>query len=534
MFYDEAMLMKTLFQSACEIFKLRYKTLSENSISAELSVSEICTDSRKIQPGCLFVAIKGTKVDSHDFLNNDVFKNCAAVVVQDISKVPMGFLPLLIQVENSRQALDQLAAVFHGHPSRDLFCIGVTGTNGKTSTTYLIEAILNEAKISCGVLGTVDHHLFNQKWPTEVTTPDPVQLQSRLKEMRSAGANAIAMEVSSHALDQHRADGVQFDVAVFTNLTMDHLDYHQSMENYFAAKARLFDSVLGNSLKKNKFVVINSETEWGLKIKPTDSAKVIYYGKDGRDISYTIQKMNFTSTDVKFKTFKGNFDISFPMAGAHNLENAMAAIGAALAAEIPVPTVATALQNFFGVPGRLQLVNRAMKPAVLVDYAHTPDALERVLKTLNQVRTENKLPGRIVCVFGCGGDRDKAKRPIMMKSAFALADLIIVTSDNPRTEDPAQIIQDILAGLEVDTLNTHNLTSSKSIASNGSQKVQVIVDRGIAIAKAIEIANADDVVLIAGKGHEDYQIVGNTKIHFSDFEKANEAIAKHPLNKGGN
>lgn len=471
-------------------------------IPQDLKITSLAVDTRQVVAGSLFIAVKGLKADGHDYLRAASKNGAVAFVISDASKVPADLPGVVLQVPNTRPFVDLLAGKFYGEPSNDLFCAGITGTNGKTSTTYLIESLLNEGGIPCGVIGTVNHHLGAKVWPSEMTTPDALFLQSRLQEFREAGAKAVALEVSSHALDQKRADSVAFDVAVFTNLTRDHLDYHGSMEEYFAAKEKLFLDLLWRSPKKTR-AIVNTDDVWGRRLRIADPAQLWTYGVADADFQFRLLSQSFQRTTFHLKTPMGVRDFELPMGGFHNVQNAVAAIATALSAGLSLDLCVTSLAKFQGVPGRLQNVPSGTGVAVFVDYAHTPDALENVLRGLIEVRKRARSKARIWTVFGCGGDRDKGKRPLMAAMAQKYSDGVIATSDNPRTEDPADILKEISLGFTGD-----------------QSQIKKILDRREAIGEAIRQAAAGDVVLIAGKGHEDYQIIGTEKKHFSDFEVA--------------
>ncbi len=478
--------------------------------SMEDSVVGIFNDARLVQPQSIFVAIAGSRFDGHQFLADAVARGASALVVQDATHVPKNFKGVVVEVHDSRQAVNLLASAFYGHPSQQMFCVGVTGTNGKTSITYMVEALLNAGQMATGVIGTVDHHLLSKVWPSDMTTPDPISVQRRLREFVDAGAKAVAMEVSSHALDQKRVDGVSFDAAVFTNLTRDHLDYHGDMHSYMLAKQRLFNDLLQSSKKQNTFAIINVGDETGRKLLTAKKAGRWSYGSSDADFRHEVLQMGFSSTRFRLSCPHGNAEFCLSMAGEHNVLNAVAAIAVALAAGLTLDKCVEALQNFSGVPGRLQSVPGAKDLSVFVDYAHSPDALDNVLRSLQRVRADMKSRARIWTIFGCGGDRDKGKRPLMLEVALQLSDNVIVTSDNPRTEDPHSIIQDIVSEMH----------------SSSQLRVHVEVDRQKAIEDCIAKAQAGDVILIAGKGHEDYQIFGQTKTPFSDFKVATHALEK--------
>lgn len=474
----------------------------------EIEVTGVFNDARQVIPGSVFFAIPGSQVDGHSFIPDAIAKGAVALVVEDLAKVPVGFSGIVLQVPSSREALDLIASRFYLDPGQELFCVGVTGTNGKTSVTYMTEAILNAGKIPTGVIGTVNHHLGEKVWPSEMTTPDPIFLQRRLREFRTEGAMAVAIEVSSHALDQKRVDSVPFNTVIFTNLTRDHLDYHLTMDKYFEAKQRLFTDLLWKTEKSPCFAIINTADKYGRRLRVAEPAVLWTYGAKDSDLRYEILKMDFALTHFKVHTPGGQGEVRLPMSGVHNVMNALAALGAGLSAGLPLSLCITALEQFTGVPGRLQSVPNSKDLSVFVDYAHSPDALENVLVALNRVRESLQSSARIWTIFGCGGDRDKGKRPLMAQMAIKYSNEVIVTSDNPRTEDPGAIIQDILAGI--------------SIADKGM--VTVIEDRKEAIYKTIQRAQVGDVILIAGKGHEDYQIIGKEKFPFSDVKVAQEAL----------
>ncbi|MCB0406681.1 MAG: UDP-N-acetylmuramoyl-L-alanyl-D-glutamate--2,6-diaminopimelate ligase, partial [Bdellovibrionales bacterium] len=411
-------------------------------------VVNICRDSRDVVPGSVFVAISGYKVDGHEYISKAIENGAIGIVAESTAKIPKEYSGAVVIVTDTRVALQKLASHFYGNPASELFCVGVTGTNGKTTITYMVEAILNHYGWPTGVLGTINHHLGDHVWKSSLTTPDAVDLQRRLREFCALGAKAVVFEVSSHALSQYRVDEVPFDVTVFSNLSRDHLDYHLTMENYFHSKERLFTDVLAQSSKSEIFAVINQADEYGQKIFPTDRAHVFRYGERDVDISFTINKMDFQGSEFEIITSRGTVEVQLPIPGLFNIYNALAASGVGLAAHISLSKIAEALSEFQGVPGRLQRVplSDVCRPAIFIDYAHTPDALEKVLESLNEVRKASQSQGQIITVFGCGGDRDKGKRPIMGSLAEKYSDLIFITSDNPRTEDPEQIIQDVLVG----------------------------------------------------------------------------------------
>lgn len=481
----------------------------------EREVLHLTADTRRVQEGTVFVAVRGTKSDGHDHLAAAVDAGVIGLVVRTFEKVPSHFKGPVVIVPDTRAALDRLAAKFFGSPGDRLFCVGVTGTNGKTSTTYLVEHLLGKAGRATGVIGTVDHHLRDRVWKSDMTTPDPVALQGRLREFVDGGAQAAALEVSSHALDQRRADSVPFDAAIFTNLTRDHLDYHPDMESYFAAKNRLFSEVLANSRKRARFAIIRGDDPWSRKIQVPDGVTRWTFGAGFQaDFRYRVVQMDVRRTFFRLWSPWGENDFELPMPGEHNVQNAVGAIAAAAAAGIRPEESARYLPSFRGVPGRLQLVRGVVSRAVFVDYAHSPDALKNVLETLRTARAESDHEfARLWVVFGCGGDRDRGKRPEMARVAAAGADEVMVTSDNPRTEDPRAIIAEIMTGIPP--------------VERG--KIRQEPDRAVAIRRVLKEATPGDIVLIAGKGHEDYQIIGEDKHSFSDYLTAEAAAREEDL-----
>ena len=483
--------------SALPEFDKKQTELSENYLLRD--VSDLVQDHRKLVPGAVFVAIKGTGFDGHSVLREVCNQDTSAVIVEDSQKVPADFKGIVLEVENSRRSLSQLAARWSGDPTLALFTFGVTGTNGKTSCTYLMEHILNSYNVSCGVIGTIGHHLKEKKWSTDNTTPGPIELQARLHEMQIEGAKSIAMEVSSHALDQGRVDNIHFNTVLFTNLTLDHLDYHKSMQEYFLAKQRLFTDLLWETKKNPSFAVVNTDDDWGKKLKIAYPSGLWTYGQNKHaQWKFSEVVLGFTQTEFKLKCPFGEYKVLIPMSGLHNVYNVVGVIAAASTLGILPEMSITALRTFVGVPGRMQPVLNEKGINVIVDYAHSPDALENVLNSISKVKNVVG-QGRIITVFGCGGDRDKKKRPLMAAIAEKFSDQVIVTSDNPRTENPETIIEEIKSGF---------------INAN---RAMFITDRKKAIEKALSVAQQGDVVLIAGKGHEDYQIIGTEKNYFSDY-----------------
>lgn len=473
--------------------------------SGEVEITGIETDSRQVKAGDLFICLPGHTVDGHQFAAQAADQGAAALVVERKLEVD---LPQVI-VRDSRFAMAGLANAFYNQPSSRMKMIGVTGTNGKTTTTYLIETIMNDYGLKTGLIGTIQMKYDGQSFPMPRTTPEALELQRYLNDMANAGTECCVMEVSSHALEQGRVKGTDFRTAIFTNLTQDHLDYHHTMEEYRGAKG-LFFSRLGNAFAKDepsrKYAVLNADDEASAYFAKQTAAEVITYGL-GEDADIRASNISITAQGTSFHvdTFRGSADIAIRMVGKFNVYNAMAAIAAALLEGIPLEDIKNSLESVPGVDGRVEVVDEGQPYAVIVDYAHTPDGLENVLRTVNEFAE-----GRVLTVFGCGGDRDRTKRPIMGKIAAKYSDVVLVTSDNPRTEDPDLILKDIEAGLIEDGVPT--------------ESYKLIVDRRKAIEKAIEMASPGDVVLIAGKGHETYQLIAGEVLDFDDRIVAKDAI----------
>ncbi len=469
-----------------------------------VEISGIAHDSRDVTPGCLFVCLVGSKHDGHDYVHEAIQRGAHAVCVQADRADALHNLAPLLAVPDTRKALPHLAAAVHGHPSRELRLVGVTGTNGKTTTTQLIAAILQAGGLTSGVIGTLGARIGERELPSAHTTPEADHLQALLREMRAGGAQAVAMEVSSHALAQHRTDACAFDCAVFTNLTQDHLDFHKDMEDYYAAKRRLFTDYAEWS--PEGFVsVINVDDQWGRRLSGEASGRLLTYGVlNDADVSAKAIDARADSIRFRAKCPGGDFEARLPFGGQFQVYNALAAICAAVGMGVEAECIAAGLAAARPVPGRFEPVSNDRGFSVIVDYAHTPDGLANLLRAARSLK-----PRRILLVFGCGGDRDRGKRPQMGRLAAECADVAIVTSDNPRTEDPRAIIQDILAGM-----------------SGGAANLIVESDRREAIRRAIELAQEGDIVLIAGKGHETYQIVGSERLPFDDRQVAREVLGR--------
>jgi UDP-N-acetylmuramoyl-L-alanyl-D-glutamate--2,6-diaminopimelate ligase len=487
-------------------------------------VASICYDSRQCGPGSLFAAIPGLKEDGHAFIADAVNRGAGFIVHESEYLPPAGVTA--VRVRNSRRCLGILAKNFFGDPSAALCLIAIVGTNGKTTVTYLLEAILRAAGYSVGVLGTINYRYGGESFPAPNTTPESFEMQRILREMSDQGVTHCVAEVSSHAIDLRRVDDCTFDFGVFTNLTQDHLDYHGTMEAYYQAKKRFFSEVLPAGGKDHRRRMgVNCDDPWGRRLCKEVGAGAATYGLENPcDVSAAPFHLSAGGIDATLHYDNEHIAVASPLLGRFNLYNILAAVTAARALEIPGPVIGRGIEALAHVPGRLERVSTAGQPAVFVDYAHTDDALRRVLQNLSELRT-----GKIITVFGCGGDRDKGKRPLMGEAATTHSDLTIVTSDNPRSEDPLAIIGEIEKGIRVDKSKDIGDTEPNS----SSQRYLVIPDRRAAIAAAIGLAGVADIVLIAGKGHEDYQIIGSQKFPFDDRTIARGELSRWQRERGG-
>jgi UDP-N-acetylmuramoyl-L-alanyl-D-glutamate--2,6-diaminopimelate ligase len=466
-------------------------------------VSGLTADSRRVEPGDLFVAVPGFKQDARRFVPDAVARGARLVVTEG---EPLADLPVAqVLVPSARLALARLADAFHGHPSAALTLVGITGTNGKTTTSYLVEALLRARGLTTGIIGTIQYVVGTQTRPASQTTPEALEIQGMLAEMRGLGIGGVAMEVSSHALALSRVDGLDFDVAIFTNLTQDHLDFHGTLDEYRRAKRRLFE-LLAASPKPGRTAVVNADDPAGAAMVAGLDVPVLSFGlsPDAR-VRAVEHTSGLDGIRMTVDTPAGRLTLRSPLIGEHNVSNLLGAIAAGLALGLAPAVIAQALAAVGTVPGRFEQVQAGQPFLVVVDYAHTPDALERVLATARKIT-----PGRLGVVFGCGGDRDRTKRPIMGEIAARLADRAWATSDNPRSERPEAIIAEILAGVDRVT--------------GGRERCVTEPDRRRAIGAAIAWAAAGDTIVIAGKGHETYQIVGATVLDFDDRAVAREAL----------
>lgn len=482
-----------------------------------VEISSLTCDSRRVVPGTLFFALPGAVTDGHSFIDRAVEAGASAVVLEREDRAPAS-VPW-VKVADARHAMALMAARFNGQPTADRPLIGITGTNGKTTTSYIIEGILKECGIASAVLGTISYRFGDMVVAASHTTPESTELQEAFRKMADAGAGAFVMEVSSHALEQKRVDGSMFDLGVFTNLTRDHLDYHQTMERYRDAKMRLFRELLiPDSVKPVRRAVINLDDEYGGEFAAATSCPVVTYGlKDGADVTARALELTLGGISGQLVTPVGEIAFRSALLGRYNLSNILAAAAAGVAMGLPLEAVSRGITSHLTVPGRLERVHNDRGVICLVDYAHTGDALKNVLETLGEIAS-----GRIITVFGCGGDRDQGKRPVMGRLAGELSNLAVVTSDNPRTEAPDEIIRQVLAGLIPLRLRQYSVMD---LEDGFSEKGFVSVEnRREAIRLAARLARPGDILLLAGKGHEDYQITGKVKQHFDDREEAAAAL----------
>ena len=502
------MKLKALLKSIIDLHK-------SNKRIPDIEITSIHYHAQDVKKGGLFVAIPGLVVDAHDYIDEAVKRGAVAV----ISQKPINSDTIGIRVNNSRKALAAVSGQFFGNPSEKLCVIGITGTNGKTTTAYLVENILLAAGFTVGVIGTINRRYKGKIIESKITTPESLDLQRILKEMLHAGVTHVVMEVSSHAIDLCRVENCSFDVGVFTNLTRDHLDYHKNMELYWDCKKSFFKENLTFSSKKDKTVaVVNSDNKWGKDLLKSITIPFISVGYSQNDMvkpkSYSLDSSGVWG---QIDCLGNTFDFKSSLVGEHNLENILCAVGVGKAIKLPEYAIKKGIKRDLVVPGRLEKVSNDNGRSVFIDYAHTPDALEKVLLSLKPLTKR-----RIICVFGCGGDRDISKRPQMGEIACRFSNLAIITSDNPRTEPPEQIIEQILTGVNKSELHLYKAGELK----RGFQEHGYVVeaDRKKAIKLGIGAANVDDIILIAGKGHENYQIVGDKRAPFDDKNVAYNAL----------
>lgn len=471
----------------------------------EILINSICYNSSKCYEKSLFVAIKGNQVDGHSFIDSAIDKGASSIVCEKLPERINNSVCYLV-VENSRRALALLAHYWYDYPASQMKIFGITGTNGKTTITYILRAIFQNAGFSAGIIGTTGAFANEFQKLLNNTTPESLDLAQIFYEFQKRSVEYVAMEVSSHSLDQERVFGINFDCAIFTNLTQDHLDYHSSFEEYAKAKKKLFDELDSNSL-----AVVNSDDKLAKYIlTDTKSKKKILVGQNSNsDVQIFDEEIGISGSKFRLKLNspffpQQIFEVRTSLVGRFNIENVALAIVSAIAKGIPFQTIQKALDQFQGVPGRMQKIELKNGALGIVDYAHTPDALAKVLNACRQVLSEFKQKNnKLICIFGCGGNRDKEKRPIMGKIASSLADFVVITSDNPRTENPDKIIRQIYQGIDKEE----------------RKKVILISNRDEAIKYAVDLSKAGDIILVAGKGHEDYQVIGEVRYHFSDIEQ---------------
>ena len=473
------------------------------------AVTGVSYDSRTVTTGQVFVALRGQHADGTAFARQAIERGAAAIVSEQAA--PEGVRVPWAMVEDARLALAVIATTFYRDPSREMQVIGITGTNGKTTTAYLVASIFEAAGIRCGLLGTVAYRIGDVVHEATRTTPEAPDVQALLRQMVDEGCGACAMEVSSHALSLRRVDGMTFAAGVFTNLTRDHLDFHADMDEYFRAKRRLFEM-----LPRNAPSLLNLDDPRGSALIDAGGRPVTY--AIGRAADITPGPLSFSLDGLTFdvRTPRGTLHVRSTLVGRPNVYNILAAVSTATALDLPFDAIERGVQALAGVPGRFEMVSgKKDEVTEVVDYAHTDDALRNLLETARPLAA-----GRLITVFGCGGDRDRTKRPLMGAVAGRLSDLIVITSDNPRSEDPNRIIEEIQRGITADT------------RKDAGQRLLTIVDRGAAIAKAIELARPGDLVLVAGKGHEKYQVIGDRVLPFDDVAVAREALSRRRTNSG--
>ena len=480
----------------------------------DLEIKGLTSDSRAVKEGYLFVAVRGSRQDGHRYLAQAVQKGAHVLAVENIEGISGDVA--VIRLPDTRAALSEMAARFYNYPAKGINLIGITGTNGKTTTSYLLESILKEAGREVGVIGTINYRFRDKSFSSSLTTPEITDLMRIIKDMRDAGVTDVIIEVSSHSLDQGRTKGLNWSRALFTNFSRDHLDYHPSMEEYFKAKSRLFYS-LGEGLDKNGVkAAINMDDPKGKVLEKITKVSVVGYGL-GENCLIRAADMDIRPNGSTFRlvTPEGDTTVTSPLLGKLNVYNALGAAAIAFSLNIDLDIISRGIKRVNRVPGRLQPVKNSRGLSLFVDYAHTPDALEKVLQTLQPLTKE-----RLITVFGCGGNRDRGKRPEMGRIAGMYSDLVIITSDNPRNEDPAAIVNDIEPGVQEAGLRK---LESGILCQEKSYKI--VLNRREAIRDSVNMAKKEDTVLIAGKGHENYQIIGDKKIHFDDAEEVAAAAS---------
>lgn len=468
--------------------------------STAVPISQICCDSRQVERGSLFFALRGERLDGNRFVQAAIDRGAVVVVTDAVGDWSPGKVCLL-RVRDARQSMALAASAFHGHPSRALQLVGITGTNGKTTTSYVVHSIFQAQQQCAGLIGTIESLVGGRSTPSKNTTPELIDVQGFLAQVRDQGCRRAVMEVSSHALEMHRVDGCRFAVAVFTNLTRDHLDFHQTMDRYFDAKRKLF---FGTESDPPEWAVLNLDDDYGVRLATEVPTKKITYGvRQAADVRAGSIEFSFEGLRLTAQTPQGSIPIESTLAGTPNVYNILAAVACSIAMGVDMETIREGIRNLRSVPGRFEKVECGQPFTVVVDYAHTDDALRNVITTARGLTKH-----RVITVFGCGGERDRTKRPLMGEVAGRLSDFTVLTSDNPRSEDPLRIIADAVVGLQ-----------------RATDRYAVEPDRGDAIRRALEEAREGDIVVLAGKGHETYQVLSDRTVHFDDREVAREILS---------
>lgn len=484
--------------------------IESSSLVGDPEIHAVCYSSRDVTPGSLFVAMKGLKTDGYQYIPQALEKGAVAILAEK------PYDTKTVVVENAREILPIVSARFYQNPTEGIVLIGITGTNGKTTTSYLVESILQAAGYEVGVIGTINYRFQGNSYPNPMTTPESTDLQQILAQMKEQGVSRVVMEVSSHSVSLHRVDECAFDIGIFTNFSQDHLDYYETMDQYWDAKKRFFTDLLFQSPKKNRMAIVNGDDPKGKSLQEYLRIPYLVTGTNpSDDIAIEIDQHDLQGIQGSLLIEGNEIPFQSPLCGDYNIENILSAVGAAKALKIPSEKIVAGISNLKGIPGRLEKVENNQNRYVFVDYAHTPDALEHVIQTLRKLSSH-----RLICVFGCGGDRDTQKRPLMGEIASRLADLVILTSDNPRTEDPLTILADIEKGISKDIPKIN--TASTDISSKG---YKIIPDRKEAIYNAIQSSGENDIILIAGKGHENYQILKDQTIFFDDRIEAQKVLS---------
>lgn len=486
---------------------LKNVNYSDVSGNVHSEVMGLTSNSEEVRKGYMFCAIKGTNFDGHGFIGSAIQKGATSILAEDMPEHVQKDVTY-VKVKNTRENAPFIASNYYHNPSDDMTLVGVTGTNGKTTVTNLVDAIWKKENRKTGIIGTIENRYAGKISASSMTTPDSIELAKLLYDMKKSNVSNVCMEVSSHALDLNRVDGCSFDCAAFTNLSQDHLDYHASMDSYFNSKKKLFTQILKKSSKKNKFAVINADDHYGMELITETAGKKVIFSlvSDSTEVCSVSHKISRKGIEAELMVRGKKISISSNLIGAHNLYNILTAVAITSELGTSLSCIESAISENITIPGRLEKITSSSGFEIYIDYAHTPDALQNVLKTLQSLKKT-----RIITVVGCGGDRDEDKRGLMGQIACQLSDYVILTSDNPRSEDPEKIIDEIENGIK-----------SLTPARNNYMKVP---DREKAIKKSIELAGKNDIVLIAGKGHENYQIIGNKKFNFDDREIAKKILS---------